>query len=874
MDFSILDQVKKKINKNDSRLLNLQNEYMQQTQPLRGLKIIHNIPLTLSTLTKIEPLLRSGAEVTLTVSPTLPKHQEALDLYCQAGGHYVPYHEITDDYDIAFDCCAELMDVITPRLGAIELTQTGSKKYANAQLSYPVISIDDSQIKKIETFFGTGDGFVRGFHKLTKVGLHQKRVVVFGAGNVGSGIIRCLQQFTPHLTVIEANQSKLDQLAHDGIEALHIEDRGHVLKSMNAADIVVTASGVKHLMSNYFTEQELTAPFLANMGAEDEWGPNFSKERILYHKVPVNFSLEQPTQMVFLDPAFYAHNIAYEQFLDKNLAPGFYAFDAKKDLEILSLWIQNYYKYSFNYSFLQQIITHLPSFVYWKNRDSVYLGCNDNFARAAGLEGPAEIVGKTDYDLPWGDAQGASFRQGDLQVFAGHSLLNFEEPQLQADGKLRTVLASKVPLTDEESSVIGVLGIYNDITEIKETQLALQRAKDRAEIANESKTQFLSVVSHELRIPLSGILGCAELLKSENLTETQQKYTDSILEVGQHLLSIINDILDFSKIEAKQLRLANDVFSLSHVLKELSHTVEPLAHKKDLSFQCVYPDQKDDHFFGDSVALKQILLNIVGNAIKFTDKGFVKMSSQILTNDAQAENCCIRFCIEDSGPGIAEDKQSLIFDRFQQVDTSITRKYGGTGLGLSIAKGLIDLLDGSIYLESLVNEGTKFFIEIPLRRAVNEWHLQPFVHDIQELAATDDQQRIRARILIVEDDKIIQMVYQSLLHKLNCQVSIVDSGLAALNLLKQQEFDLILSDIGLPDISGLDLAKKYQAFAKHKAPIIAVTGYGDLQNYDELVKCGITDVFVKPISKQILEELLDKYVSKNGSQAICVGARA
>ena len=286
-----------------------------------------------------------------------------------------------------------------------------------------------------------------------------------------------------------------------------------------------------------------------------------------------------------------------------------------------------------------------------------------------------------------------------------------------------------------------------------------------------------------------------------------------------------------------------------------------------LEFHCDYPYQHDYYFFGDSVALKQILLNIVGNAIKFTDSGFVKIHVDVVKHEAHPENCSLDFCIEDSGPGIVADKQSLIFDRFQQADTSITRKYGGAGLGLSIAKGIVDLLGGSIHLESVLHHGTKFFIKIPMRLAVN--HMQPPRHveePLNNTVAMNPTQPCRARVLIVEDDEIIQMVYQSFLQQLNCHVSITASGMSALALLQQHEFDLILSDIGLPDISGIELAKEYQTLAKqHKAPIIAVTGYGDLQNHEELMTYGIAEIFVKPINKSILEELLHKYALKKNA---------
>ena len=379
-------------------------------------------------------------------------------------------------------------------------------------------------------------------------------------------------------------------------------------------------------MSAHFSREDVKAKHLVNMGSEDEWGAKFDAHEILNQKLAINFCLKQPTRILFLDPIFYAHNISIDLLLKQKLPPGVCPLPQNLDLAILSRWIMSHYENNLEGDYLQNIISHYPGYIYWKDQSSVYLGCNDQFAKAAGYNSGEEIIGKTDFELPWGQTEAEIYRKGDLEAFAGKAIINFEEPQMQSNGRQITVLASKVPFHDSDGNTIGVLGIYTDITQRKQEEEKLREAKEHAEAANQAKTNFLATVSHELRTPMNSIMGMAQILESKNLTQDQLEYVGTILSSSKNLLALINDILDFSKLEAGKLEINSEPFDLYQLIEEIkagmSHLIEDKGIKLIVNYES---DVTHNNILGDPLRIRQVIVNLIGNAIKFTNKGHIKV---------------------------------------------------------------------------------------------------------------------------------------------------------------------------------------------------------------------------------------------------------
>jgi PAS domain S-box-containing protein len=356
---------------------------------------------------------------------------------------------------------------------------------------------------------------------------------------------------------------------------------------------------------------------------------------------------------------------------------------------------------------LTNVISNIPHYVFWKDRLLTYLGCNENFAHAAGLKSPEHIVGKTDYELPWSREQASFFRKTDREVMQkGISLLDAEEMRLRSDGEEATFLTSRVPLHDQDGKVIGVLGIYADITYLKQIEHELRKSKEAAEEANRIKTEFLENMSHEIRTPMNGIIGMIELALMTELTEQQQEYLEVVKTSADSLLRLITGILDFSCIEKGQLNLDQKQFSLRKTLydtmKGFYHSIE----EKGLDFTSTIAPNVTDSLWGDPKRLRQIVIHLLDNAVKFTDQGRIELKVE---KQQQTDNdICLHFCISDTGIGIPIDKQWIIFDDFTQIDGSLTREHGGTGLGLAMTKHLVEMMNGTIWVESTSGKGSKF----------------------------------------------------------------------------------------------------------------------------------------------------------------------
>jgi two-component system aerobic respiration control sensor histidine kinase ArcB len=373
------------------------------------------------------------------------------------------------------------------------------------------------------------------------------------------------------------------------------------------------------------------------------------------------------------------------------------------DIEIKHIKLQTY---------LDNILEQIPGFLYWKDLNSVYLGCNAYFAKVAGLDSPAEIIGKTDYDLAWNKTEAELFIKGDHETIANRGKINFEEPQHMANGKVATVLASKVPLYDHESNIIGILGIYTDITERKQAEKELAIAKLEAEASDEAKTDFLTTISHELRTPLSGIVSVADLLKISELNPQQNELVDILYKSSKLLLRLVDDLLDFSKLELGKLDLLPNFFSLKQIAHDVIFSLQLKAKEKNIALDFIYDAQLPSFIYADPYRIKQIIINLINNALKFTHHGYIKLIISQLTRTEK--DVFLQLEVIDSGIGISKQNQAKIFERFYQIENTNRGRYRGAGLGLSIVKQLIVQMGGSIEVKSELGKGTTFICKLTL----------------------------------------------------------------------------------------------------------------------------------------------------------------
>ncbi len=358
-----------------------------------------------------------------------------------------------------------------------------------------------------------------------------------------------------------------------------------------------------------------------------------------------------------------------------------------------------------SWQMLQQILNSVPVRIFWKDVKGTYLGSNMNFAIDAGFHNPEDIMGKTDEDMVW-STYAETYRADDKSVVeTGNSLLEFEEKLIGIDGQEMVIKTSKVPLLRSDGSTYGILGCYEDITERHEFVEKLKNAQREAELANKAKSDFLASMSHEIRTPINAIIGMADVLLNSNVTSEHKEYVRILKSAGENLSHLVGNILDFTKLEAGKLEHNNCEFSLGDVLSDTVNLVTLKTHEKNLYLNLHVDDEVQLQLYGDSGKLRQILLNLLNNAAKFTYGGGVDLRVSEW-HEALPGKYTLLFEVKDTGRGIPKDRLDSIFDRFVQVIEFEGQV--GTGLGLSICKDLSQMLDGDIWVESDIDEGSKF----------------------------------------------------------------------------------------------------------------------------------------------------------------------
>lgn len=414
-------------------------------------------------------------------------------------------------------------------------------------------------------------------------------------------------------------------------------------------------------------------------------------------------------------------------------------------------------------STLENIVANMPGHVYWKDKNGVYLGCNNRQAMSLGLKHGEEVVGKTDFDLPWGKNIAALFQKNDFSIMENKKAEVIEEIA-QVDGKEAIVLSHKAPMINKNGEVTGILGISIDISDRKKVEKDLILAKERAEAANDAKTEFLENMRHDIRTPLTGITGFANIISDEVKDPKIKEYVDNLSASSDALLNLLNEILEIIDINSGNAPIVTKKFNLKKRLEDVVLLYKAKSKQKNIEFSADFDSAIPQYLIGDSTRTHRIALELIANAFNFTKAGFVKLTTQL--SKAEGRELIIKLMVQDSGIGIDSDKQEAIFVQFKRLTPSYKGLYKGAGLGLSIVKQFVDDLGGEIYVESSLGTGSIFTCILPYKKALLDESFgsevvlpDPLISEnensvYQAASLCEEKQLLKSTVLVVEDNSI------------------------------------------------------------------------------------------------------------------------
>ncbi len=515
---------------------------------------------------------------------------------------------------------------------------------------------------------------------------------------------------------------------------------------------------------------------------------------------------------------------------------------------------------------LHTLMDNLPDHIYFKDREGRFTLVNRAHATGFGCDDPSELIGKTDFDYftfehahqAWDDEQNL--------VHERVREVSKEERETWTGGRETWVLTTKLPFLDTNGNIIGIFGISRDITGRKRMERELSSAREASEEANRAKSEFLANMSHEIRTPMNGVLGMTELTLETELTSEQRENLAAVKSSADALLTVINDILDFSKIEAGKLEMESIEFSPGDTLEECVRNLALKAHEKGLELVCGLAADVPETVAGDPTRLRQVLVNLIANAIKFTEKGEVAI--EVTTEESREETTTLHFVVRDTGIGIPHEKKDAIFDAFTQVDSSTARKYGGTGLGLTISSRLVRAMGGRIWVESEPGAGSRFHFTAQFgagsRRAAG--------------SPPAEESCLRGvRVLIVDDNATNRRILAETVMRWGMIPAIVDSGAEALDRLRQgasegAPFPLVLSDVQMPEMDGYKLLEKLRDGSGLGMPrVVLLTSSGQGSALGR--KLGAAGYLTKPVRQSELRAAILQALSTSGSAGSWIPAR-
>lgn len=510
-------------------------------------------------------------------------------------------------------------------------------------------------------------------------------------------------------------------------------------------------------------------------------------------------------------------------------------------------------------SLLKAIFENLPDQLYYMDRQSRILGINPAGYKHHGYNSTEEMLGKTSIDLHPAPLGQQLFENEQRQMETGE-VTRVRERHDRKDGRVEYVESIKSPFKNQQGEIIGLVGITRDITKQANNERELIAAQQEAEAANKAKSAFLAMMSHEIRTPMNGVIGASSLLLGTDLSEQQEEFVHTIQVSGENLMTIINDILDYSKIEAGKIDLETVPFTLRECIENSFDLFVQVAAKKNLELLYYVEPDVPEALLGDPTRLRQIIVNLLGNAIKFTEEGEVNIRVHTIMMNESTEQCQLQFSVSDTGIGISEDAQKKLFSSFTQADASSTRKYGGTGLGLAISKRLTELMGGTIWIESTEGEGSTFYftVNLPIAEALPKHAAKH--PSIQEIKGK--------RVLIVDDNETNRNILCAQMEQWGASPMAFAHPEQVLQHLRQASpYDIILLDYQMPVMDGSTLAKAIYKLPDYpQVPIIILSSSYENISAHPSISCRMAKpVKVNKLRQQMAQLLSEKYDSNETS---------